>query len=117
MLLKVGAKQRNIRLCKEHFANILIFRQYASKYLKLGECVDEHIPLQEIRKKVIAEIKRIPYDSAQYTRNLDENVLLNDCSHILLDFLAKLCRSLSYTPSAYLIGSIVTSSIMKRVTP
>ena len=98
------------------FANVVIFRSYANKYLKLDQSSESQVPLTEFAKQVKHEVKDLYYDSSCYKRELDEKTLADDCSKTILNFLAKLSPSLDHTAAAFLIGSIITSAIMHRPT-
>ena len=105
-----------IILHSEGYANIVIFRSYANKYLKLEEQEDDQMLLSEVSKKVVCEIKNIQYNSSFYEREVNAEILKNEYSATMLNRLSKLSPSLDFTATALLIGSNVTSAVMKRTT-
>ena len=84
--------------------------------MKLKQSTDSQIPLTEFAKQVVHEVKGLSSDPSYYKRELDEKTLIDHCSSTILSLLAKLLPSLNHTAAVFLIGSIITSSIMRRPT-
>lgn len=103
-------------------ADILVFHELASSVMRVEAEENQEEDtitdmLESIAKKIVGEIKSLPYDPSLYHKNIDVELAAESASPTLLAFLSLLKPSLKENslPSIY-IANIVTGQVAARST-
>ncbi|KAJ8884154.1 hypothetical protein PR048_016011 [Dryococelus australis] len=112
-------KSQLIVMSSRVYASVVIFRKKANHVLQLtpdNDCdyLSESISL--ISRQIKKEMKDIVIDMNHYTYHLKSECVCEEMSQTLMKLLASLCPKLDKMPSAFLIGNVVTATMLSTAT-
>lgn len=110
-------KDEIIILSSPGVANILILKCKASSMFSIDAVDDDDdIHVKALAKKIVSEVKNIPYDKSKYKTSIGIDTVFEDVSHTLASLLSNISSSLNRTLPAAMVGNIITSCVSKRYT-
>ena len=117
--MNIYIKKNVIVLSSPGLASMLLFKNNASKVLKLSndqEDDQQDILVTKLAKEICDEVKEIVLDKSSCDISITQESASMSVSTTLMDLLAKISTKLNYTPPGILIGNLVTNILCNHPT-